>query len=70
MQIRKSAALALPLVIGAGSALAEVPAIVGTTVTAMTTDATSIFTTVFPYAAAVLGMVVVLKLFKRFVSKA
>lgn len=70
MQIRKSAAVALPLVIGAGSALAEVPAIVGTTVTAMTTDATSIFTTVFPYAAAVLGMVVVLKLFKRFVSKA
>jgi len=70
MQIRKSAALALPLVIGAGSALADVPAVVGTTVTAMTADATSIFTTVFPYAAAVLGMVIVLKLFKRFVSKA
>jgi len=70
MQIRKSFAVGLPLIIGAGSALADVPAIVGTTVTAMTTDATSIFTTVFPYAAAVLGMVVVLKLFKRFVSKA
>ncbi len=59
----------LPLV-AAGSAMAEVPAVVGTTVTAMTADATSIFTTVFPYAAAVLGMVIVLKLFKRFVSKA
>jgi len=67
---RKSVALGLPLVIGAGSALAEVPAIVGTTVTAMTADAGSIFGTVFPYAAAVLGFIVVLKLFKRFVSKA
>jgi len=70
MQLRKSAAVALPLFIGAGAAMADVPAIVGTTVTAMTADATSIFSTVFPYAAAVLGMVVVLKLFKRFVSKA
>lgn len=70
MQIRKSAALALPLVIGAGSAMATVPAIVGTTVADMTTDAGSIFATVFPYAAAVLGFVVVLKLFKRFVNKA
>lgn len=70
MQIRKSAALALPLVIGAGSAMAAVPAIVGTTVADMTTDAGSIFATVFPYAAAVLGFVVVLKLFKRFVNKA
>lgn len=71
MQIKyKHAAAALLPFLVAGSAMAEVPAIVGTTVTAMTTDATSIFTTVFPYAAAVLGMVVVLKLFKRFVSKA
>lgn len=62
-------ALMLP-VFAAGSAMAAVPAIVGTTVADMTTDATSIFTTVFPYAAAVLGMVIVLKLFKRFVSKA
>lgn len=70
MQIRKSAALALPLVIGAGSAMAAVPAIVGTTVADMTTDAGSIFATVFPYAAAVLGFMVVLKLFKRFVKTA
>jgi len=66
----KYAAAALLPLVGAGSAMAEVPAIVGTTVTGLTTDATSIFTTVFPYAAAVLGMVIVLKLFKRFVSKA
>jgi len=73
MKFRKSAikyGAAVPVLVAAGSAMAEVPAIVGTTVTAMTTDATSIFPTVFPYAAAVLGMVVVLKLFKRFVSKA
>lgn len=68
--IRRQVAVMAPALLVAGSALAEVPAIVGTTVTAMTTDATSIFTTVFPYAAAVLGMVIVLKLFKRFVSKA
>ena len=75
----KAQALAVAAATGVGSMLgmggindahAEVPAIVGTTVTSMTADATSIFTTVFPYAAAVLGMVVVLKLFKRFVSKA
>jgi len=66
----KYAAAALVPLLAAGSAMAEVPAVVGTTVTAMTADATSIFTTVFPYAAAVLGMVIVLKLFKRFVSKA
>jgi len=64
----KSAVL-LPI-FAAGSSFAAVPAIVGTTVTDLTADATSIFTTVFPYAAAVLGMVIVLKLFKRFVSKA
>lgn len=70
MQVRKSAAFGLPVLLAAGSALADVPAIVGTTVATMTTDATSIFTTVFPYVAAVLGMIVVLKLFKRFVNKA
>lgn len=53
-----------------GLALADVPAIVGTTVTELTADATSIFTTVFPLVAAVIGMVIVLKLFKRFVNKA
>lgn len=50
--------------------MAAVPEIVGTTVTTLTTDATSIFTTVFPLVGAVLGMVVVLKLFKRFINKA
>lgn len=71
MQVKtRIPALALPLLAVAGAASADVPAIVGTTVTAMTTDATSIFTTVFPYAAAVLGMVIVMKLFKRFVNKA
>lgn len=55
------AAVLLPM-LAAGSSFAAVPAIVGTTVTDLTTDATSIFTTVFPYAAAVLGMVIVLKL--------
>jgi len=72
MQLRKKLipAAALPVLLFAASAMAEVPAIVGTTVTSMTADATSIFGTVFPYAAAVLGFVVVLKLFKRFVNKA
>lgn len=49
---------------------AAVPEVVGTTITTLTTDATSIFTTVFPFVAAVLGMLVVVKLFKRFVNKA
>jgi len=71
MQVKsKLAAAALIPVLAAGNAMATVPAIVGTTVADMTTDAGSIFATVFPYAAAVLGFVVVLKLFKRFVNKA
>lgn len=60
----------VPLLAGAGSAMAAVPAIVGTTVTDMTADATSIFGLVFPFAAAVIGMTIVFKLFKRFVNKA
>jgi len=71
MQVRnlKYGAL-VPAILTAGSAMAAVPAIVGTTVTDLTADATSIFTTVFPFVAAVLGMVIVVKLFKKFVSKA
>lgn len=63
-------ASALGLAGATTDAHADVPAIVGTTVTALQADAENIFTTVFPFVAAIIGMVIVLKLFKRFVNKA
>lgn len=55
--------------LGTSDAQAAVPEIVGTTITTLTADAQSIFTTVFPLVAAVLGLVIVIKLFKRFTNK-
>lgn len=51
------------------AAHAELPAVVGTSLTAIKTDATDIFGLVFPVVAAVLGLVIVIKLFKRFTNK-
>jgi len=66
----RHAAVVLTSMVVAGMANAEVPAVVGTSITAMTADATSIFSTVFPFVAAVMGLVIVVKLFKRFTNKA
>lgn len=53
----------------AGSAMAEIPASVATTVASISADGKSMFDTVFPVVGVVLGLTVVLKLFKRFISK-
>jgi len=56
----------LSVSIGAHAAL---PAVVGTSITAIQTDGTDIFELVFPVVAAFLGLSIVIKLFKRFSNK-
>lgn len=48
---------------------AELPPAVATTVADISANATSIFGIVFPVVGTVLGLVVVIKLFKRFGNK-
>lgn len=60
------AALATGLVT---SAYAALPAAVNTTVTAVKTDGTDMFDLVFPVIGALIGLVIVIKLFKRFIAK-
>ena len=62
-------------ILGAGllavsqSVFAALPAGVATTVTAIETNATDIFDLIFPVVGAILGLTIVIKLFKRFTSK-
>lgn len=51
------------------SVYAALPTAVGTTVTAINTNATDIFDLIFPVVGAILGLTIVIKLFKRFTSK-
>jgi len=51
------------------SAMAALPASVGTTVTAIQTDGQGIFDLVFPVVGTFLGLAIVIKLFKRFSNK-
>jgi len=53
----------------AGSAMAALPASVGTTVAAIQTDGQAIFDLIFPVVGVFLGLVIVIKLFKRFGNK-
>ena len=57
------------LIAAAGSAMAEIPASVATTVASISADGKSMFDAVFPVVGVVLGLTVVIKLFKRFTSK-
>lgn len=52
-----------------GSAHAALPEAVGTTVTAIQSDASALFALVFPVVGVVLGLMIVIKLFKRFGNK-
>ncbi|MDP3671718.1 MAG: hypothetical protein Q8R69_18755 [Telluria sp.] len=52
-----------------GSANAAIDASVGTAFTALQTDATSLSAIVVPIVVAVLGLVIVIKLIKRFGNK-
>lgn len=53
----------------ATSAHAELPTAVGTTITAISADATAMFALVFPVVGTIVGLVVVIKLFKKFTGK-
>lgn len=70
--MKKIAVLASAFVasaVAAFPALAALPAAVGTAMTAVGTDADDIFDAAFPVVAAVMGLTIVVKLFKRFISK-
>lgn len=69
-KLNKIRAVVAATLLTAGSmAHAALPASVGTSLTAVQTDATSIFDLVFPVVASIFGLVVVIKLFKRFGNK-
>ncbi len=53
----------------AGSAMAALPASVATTVTDIQTNGQAIFDLIFPVVGLFLGLVIVIKLFKRFGNK-
>lgn len=53
----------------ASSAHAEIPAVVGTTLEAVKTDATALQALVIPIVVSVLGLTLVITLIKRFGSK-
>lgn len=53
-----------------GQAAAALPASVGTSIAAIQTDGQAIFDLVFPVVAALLGLTIVIKLFKRFSKQA
>jgi hypothetical protein len=48
---------------------AALPAVVGTTLTGIQTDASSMFDLLFPVVGAVMGFFIILKLFKRGANK-
>lgn len=64
----QSAAL-VGLLAAAASAQAALPEGVSTAITAIGTDASSVFDLVVPVVLSILGLTVVIKLIKRFVSK-
>lgn len=67
---RKAKLMALVgLALATQLAQAAVPLSVGTTITNITTDMSSMFDTVFPAVGAGVGLVIIIKLFKRFSSK-
>lgn len=68
--IARIASLSLaPLALVAGSAFAELPAAVGTTLTAVQTDATSLVDLVWPVVLTIAGAFVLIKLAKRGIAK-
>jgi len=67
--IKKIAAGSALALVSVGSAMAALPAVVGTTVTSIQTDGTAIFDLVFPVVGVFLGMSLIIKLFKRFSNK-
>jgi hypothetical protein len=58
------------LSIFAGSALADVPAAASTAITAIQTDGLAIADLAWPVLGAILGVSILMKLFKKFMNKA
>ncbi|MDC7700378.1 major coat protein [Vogesella indigofera] len=71
MKFMKQKFFAVPaLLLGASaSAFAALPASVATTVTAAQSDASDMFDLIFPVIGVIVGMTLVIKLFKRFTAK-
>lgn len=63
------AVAAVSLVGVIGQAAAALPASVSTTVSSIQTDGQAIFDLIFPVVGVFLGLVIVIKLFKRFGNK-
>lgn len=65
----KAAVLAMAAIGMVGAAHAELPAAVQATVTQIQSDAQGLFDIVFPVVGTIVGLVIVIKLFKRFANK-
>lgn len=57
------------MALAAGQAAAVLPAAVGTTIADIQTNGQDIFNLIFPVVGIFLGLVIVIKLFKRFGNK-
>lgn len=68
LQMLKAALLAVMLTVS-GLAAAALPPEVATSLTTVQSDASAIFALAFPVIAAIVGLVIVVKLFKRFINK-
>ncbi len=69
MKNRASALLALVVGMVAAPTFAALPAVIGTEITAMQTDALAAIDLVWPFLLAVLGGFVILKIVKRVINK-
>lgn len=66
---KRLAAIGGSLTLASVSAHAALPASVGTTLTGIQSDGQAVFDLVFPVVGVLLGLSIVIKLFKRFSSK-
>ncbi len=69
IQRRSTVAIAAIAGLGSASAFADLPAVIGTSLTGIQTDALAAIDLVWPVVMAVLGGFVVLKIVKRVVNK-
>jgi len=59
----------LTMMVGVGIAEAALPAVVGTTITGISTDGLALIDLVWPVVGAIVGGFILIKLFKRGASK-
>ena len=70
MNLNTKALVASTLALFATASQAALPAGVSTTIATISADMQSIFDLIFPVIALGVGLVIVIKMFKRFTSKA